>query len=596
MKCRVLFLCLSGCNRSQMAVAFARSLAPPDAVLASAALREPGLDPLVKEVLADVGVDLGHQPCLALAQMPATEFDVVVVLTENPAAELPLLPGHPAVVPWCLPDPSVFPTEPQERRAAFVRVRDRIRQLVEDFFGQGYLQAFLGLRRTESLILDGISDGLMAHDLDQRIVFLNQAAERITGVRREQALGRSCRDIFGTRFCGSHCVLEAPQTFDERRQRVVFLTPAGERRVLDVRLRPLQDRRTGKPVGVVVSFHDVTREHELEQRIGEVQSFSGIVGRDPKMQAVYDLIRDLAEANVPVMIQGESGTGKELVAAAIHNEGPRADRPFVAVNCGALPEGLLESELFGHVRGSFTGAIRDKKGRFEVADGGTIFLDEVGDITPAMQVRLLRVLQDGVIQRVGSESPVRVDVRIISATHRDLRKEIEAGRFREDLYYRLNVVPILLPPLRERVVDIPLLAEHLLERFRKQMGREQPLRIGTAALDMMLTHTWPGNVREMQNWLQYALVKCHGEEILPAHLPTHLFAAPAPAPAVPAPEVAAAAPAAVRGPLTPERVEAALARAGGSRVAAARLLGVSRATLYRYFDAHAAPQQKEPAT
>ena len=366
--------------------------------------------------------------------------------------------------------------------------------------------------------------------------------------------------------------------FDERRERLEIATLEGERRMLDVRIRPLREA-SGRWVGLAAVFHDITREVTLARRMGEMQSFAGIVGRDAKMRDVFELIRDVADSTVPILIRGESGTGKELVAAAIHNEGPRAGKPFIAVNCGALPEGLLESELFGHVRGSFTGAFRDTKGRFELANGGTIFLDEIGDISPAMQVRLLRVLQEGVMQRVGSETPVKVDVRVISATHRDLQKEIAAARFREDLFYRLNVVPIWMPPLRERLADIPLLVEHLLARFLSEMGRATAVRISPDAMDVLLTYDWPGNVRELQNWLQYALVKCRGEEIRPEHLP--------PARMTSRPVVASGAhPAAPRVALTPERVQDALVRCHGNRREAARALGVARATLYRFFEAH----------
>jgi transcriptional regulator with PAS, ATPase and Fis domain len=368
--------------------------------------------------------------------------------------------------------------------------------------------------------------------------------------------------------------------FDERRGRLEITTTEGESRIVDAQIRPLR-ALDGRWVGVAAMFHDVTREFALARRVGEVQSFAGIIGRDEKMQEVFDLIRDVADSTVPILLRGESGTGKELVAAAIHHEGPRANKPFVAVNCGALPEGLLESELFGHVRGSFTGAIRDKKGRFEIADGGTIFLDEIGDVSPAMQVRLLRVLQEGVIQRVGSETPVRVDVRVISATHRDLQKEIAAGRFREDLFYRLNVVPIWLPPLRERLADITLLVTHLLARFLAEMHRDNAVRISPEAMDQLLTYDWPGNVRELQNWLQYALVKCHGAEIRPEHLPSARMLSRTP---VAATSTANQPPR--HAPLTIERVRAALHNCHGNRREAASTLGVARATLYRFFAAH----------
>jgi transcriptional regulator with GAF, ATPase, and Fis domain len=318
-----------------------------------------------------------------------------------------------------------------------------------------------------------------------------------------------------------------------------------------------------------VNLEDITELVTLRQHVPPGTAPGGIVGRHPKMVEVYGAIRDVAPANVSVLILGESGTGKELVARAIHDASARGQAPFVAVNCGALPEGLLESELFGHVRGAFTGAIRDKKGRFELADRGTIFLDEVGDLTPLVQVKLLRVLQEGTIERVGSESTLRVDVRVISATNRNLREEVDAGRFRGDLYYRLCVVPITLPPLRQRREDIPLLAGQFLQRIGEEGGVDE---IGDDAMAALMSHPWPGNVRELQNALQYAVIKARGGVIGAEHLPVSVTAGAA----------TAVQSAQRRGGLTRPAVEAALRETGGNRLRAARRLGVSRATLYRF--------------
>ena len=577
MNIRLLFLGLRGSCRCRMAGAFARRRA-----LAGVSVEPDVSDPLVDAVMAEAGLPLNTEPCANLAEVSRNEYDVVVLVCPQAVMQLPLLLGRPTVVQWNLPDPAIFSRESEARLTEFRNLRDAIRRQVAELFEQGYLEAIADVRANSAMIIDSISDGLLVHDLQRRIVLFNRAAEEITGRRRQDVVGHDCHQVFGCGFCGGKCVLEnvagGEPGFDERRDRIELTTVEGEQRTLDVRIRPLREAG-GRWVGLAAVFHDVTREFTLARRMGEMQSFAGIVGRDAKMLDVFELIRDVADSTVPILIRGESGTGKELVAAAIHNEGPRASKPFIAVNCGALPEGLLESELFGHVRGSFTGAIRDKKGRFELANSGTIFLDEIGDISPAMQVRLLRVLQEGVMQRVGSEASIKVDVRVISATHRDLQKEMAAARFREDLFYRLNVVPIWIPPLRERLADIPLLVDNLLARFLAEMGRATAVRISPEAMDVLLTYDWPGNVRELQNWLQYALVKCRGEEIRPEHLPPSRIAsrlAVPVAPSSPAPRVA----------LTLARVRDALAQCQGNRREAARTLGVARATLYRFFDAH----------
>jgi PAS domain S-box-containing protein len=565
-----------------MAAAFARQRAPQETEIASGTV-EPGAAARPEDEQARGGLEIQPLDYPSLQSMQEREFDIVILLSREVSGQVPLLPGRPTVVQWVVPDWPEPELDPAARRAAVSALHDALQRQVSELFDQGYFDAIAALRASDALILDSISDGLFVHDRNRRIVLFNRAAETITGRRRQDVIGRDCHEVFGSGFCGAKCVMDAAADgepdFTEHRGQLQIDTPSGDARMLEARIWPLRSP-DGRWVGLVSVFHDVTREVSLVRRMGAEQSFAGIIGRDAQMQDVFSLIRDVADSSVSILIQGESGTGKELVAAAIHNEGPRAGKPFLAVNCGALPEGLLESELFGHVRGSFTGAIRDKKGRFELADGGTLFLDEIGDISAAMQMRLLRVLQEGVIQRVGGETAIHVDVRVISATHRDLQREIAAGRFREDLFYRLNVVPIWLPPLRERLADIPLLVEHLLARFLLEMGRAGQVRVSPEALDALLAHDWPGNVRELQNWLQYALVKCRGTEIRPEHLP------PARVHARRADADRAAAPASTRVALTVESVLDALKRAQGNRRDAALALGVGRATLYRFFAAH----------
>jgi sigma-54 dependent transcriptional regulator, acetoin dehydrogenase operon transcriptional activator AcoR len=325
----------------------------------------------------------------------------------------------------------------------------------------------------------------------------------------------------------------------------------------------------------IVILEDITELSTLKRQLKKQRSTNNFMGTDAKIEELRERIKILADVDVPVFIQGESGTGKELVAAAIHNEGSRADKPFVPVNCGALPETLLESELFGHVRGAFTGAIRDKKGRFEIADGGSIFLDEIGDISPAMQVKLLRVLQEGTFERVGGEKTITVDVRVISATNTDIKREIEQRKFREDLYYRLCVVPLDLPPLRDRQGDISLLANYILEDILKSTDKDR-VELSPSAMEPMLVYKWPGNVRELQNAIQYALVHCKDNIILPSNLPPTLTYNSA---------------SHIQGQkrkrkrkLDATTVKNAMVEAEGNKVEAAKILGVARATLYRFLD------------
>ena len=419
-------------------------------------------------------------------------------------------------------------------------------------------------------ILDSLMEGIIAHDKERRILFFNRAAEKITGYDREEVLGRDCHDAFGSPFCGGRCSFcgEPPNSWTNVDYPLNLVTKEGTARRIEMSVTGMTDE-TGCFTGVLAAFRDVTDLIGLQIRLGQITSFAGIIGQDHKMLQIFEQIRELATNDYPVYLTGETGTGKEMVAAAIHNESRRGGGPFVPINCGALPEGVLESELFGHVKGAFSGAIRDKKGRFELADEGTIFLDEVVDLTKSMQVKLLRVLQEGTFERVGGEETVSVDVRVISAANRDLKREVERKNFREDLYYRLNVVPVELPPLRERKNDIPLLAEEFLRQASEQ--GQKTAGLSKKALSMMMDYLWPGNVRELQNALHYALVKCKGRLIRPEDLPMELKSGRS----------------SRRGPtrkLNQEMVQAALDRTGGNKAKAARYLGVGRATLYRFLE------------
>ena len=422
-------------------------------------------------------------------------------------------------------------------------------------------------------ILDYLPDGIICHDRERRIICFNRAAEALTGYAREEVLGRDCHEAFGRPFCGNQCSFcgQAPDTWTNINYPLNIVTKTGEPKQIQMAVVGMMDE-AGRLVGVLATVRDITSLVGLKFWTEESTGFGGIVGRDPKMVQIYRQIQKVAEHDYPVLITGETGTGKELVAAAIHSESRRQRGPFVPVNCGALPEGVVESELFGHVKGAFSGAVRDKKGRFELAHGGTIFLDEVAELAKTLQVKLLRVLENYTFMRVGGETPVTVDVRVLSATNRDLKREVEKQRFRQDLYYRLNVVPLKLPPLRERQADIPLLLAHFLEQARNRGQRA--LSFSPQAVDLMRRYPWPGNVRELQNAVHYALAGCHGEVAGPADLPQEIRRSSTP-----------------RGPVSKLNfavVAAALKQCGGNKVKAAKLLGVGRATLYRFLVSHEA--------
>ncbi len=418
-------------------------------------------------------------------------------------------------------------------------------------------------------ILDSLSEGIIAHDKGRRILFFNRAAEEITGYQRQDILGRDCHEAFGRPFCGDRCSFKdgSPDSFEHATYPLNIFTPKGKLRRIEMRVTGMLDH-DGAFVGVLASFRDLTELMGLRLQLGELTHF-GIVGKDPKMIQIFREIQDLATNDYPVCITGETGTGKELVANAIHDQSLRTGKPFMPVNCGALPEGLLESELFGHIKGAFTGAVRDKKGRFEMTDGGTLFLDEVGDLPLPMQVKLLRVLQEGTFERVGGEEHVSVDVRIITATNKNLKREVEEGNFRDDLYYRINVVPIHMPPLRERRNDIPLLVTHFLDKATEK-GGESP-GFSKEAMAIMEDYAWPGNVRELQSAVRFALVKSRGQMIQVEHLPLELKEWEGTRRGL-----------RPKRKLDPEGVTTALTQTGGNKAKAARLLGVGRATLYRF--------------
>ncbi len=427
------------------------------------------------------------------------------------------------------------------------------------------------LEKNIEKILDNLNEGIIIHDTERRILLFNRSAEKITGFSREDILGKDCHEAFGEPFCGGRCSFKdgPPNSLEQPYYPLNIINQKGKPKRIEMSVTEMLDD-VGKLEGVIASFRDVTDLIGLQIQTGELKSFAGIIGQDPKMLQIYKQIRDLGSNDYPVCITGETGTGKELVARAIHNESRRGGGAFVPVNCAALPEGILESELFGHVKGAFTGAVRDKKGRFELADKGTLFLDEVVELPIVVQAKLLRVIQEGKFERLGDEKTLSVNVRLICATNRNLKREMEKGRFREDLYYRINVVPVHLPPLREKKDDIPLLLDHFLTKAREE-GQETP-GVSKEAIELIKQYPWPGNVRELQSALRFSLIKSEGRFIHIADLPLELRRWQESRPA--------------RGParkLDPEAVKAALLQSGGNKTKAARILGVGRATLYRFF-------------
>lgn len=381
--------------------------------------------------------------------------------------------------------------------------------------GDFYRKIFLALVKT-------MNEPAIVVDHGLKVVALNDAARRLIGAAGEDVIGLDCFRVCHGSKCGVGCPLAiAMQTGSEPPETEMQLFSDGNGvRTVRVRAQLLKDERE-RIIGGIEFLQEVTTEKFEGVSLKRRDRFGPLIGQSKAMQQLYQLIEDISDSLATVLIYGETGTGKELVAQAIHQMSPRANGPFIKVNCGAIPETLLEAELFGYVRGAFTDAVTDKPGRFELAHGGTIFLDEIGEISPAVQVKLLRVLQECEFERLGGTRTIKVDVRIIAATNKDLRLAVKQALFREDLYYRLNVIPIYIPPLRERREDIPLLVDHFVEKFRRETKR--PIEgISPDAMHIFLNYSWPGNIRELENALEYAFVVCKGGYIQPYHLPIHI--------------------------------------------------------------------------
>ncbi len=421
-------------------------------------------------------------------------------------------------------------------------------------------------------IFDSISDGVFTTDHECRITAFNKAAEKITGFSREHAVGRYCFDIFRTELCQSRCALR--HTLQDGKPtsnvRVNIVARDGQSIPVGVSTTLLTDE-DGMAVGAVEFFRDLSVEEELRGRLTQLDAFANLRSNNPDMQRILKLLPQIAKSECSVLVQGPSGSGKELVAQAIHNMSPRRQGPYVCVNCTALPENLLESELFGYSKGAFTDAKRDKPGQFKLASGGTLLLDEIAEMPLALQVKLLRVLNNGEFQPLGSTHTQHADARIITSTNRDVETMVHEGGFREDLFYRINVLTLKIPALKNRLEDLGRLVGFFLERFRERQGK-QTMEVSDEAMAVLHDYDWPGNIRELENTIEHAFVLCQGDTIKVKHLPDRIVgpSRPRTGPTNPLGE-----------PLSEVAIRECLRRNFGNRAKTARELGVHRSTLWR---------------
>nr|MBN2277389.1 sigma 54-interacting transcriptional regulator [candidate division Zixibacteria bacterium] len=425
--------------------------------------------------------------------------------------------------------------------------------------------------QTTEIILDSIADGVFTVDKDWRITSFNRAAEEITGISKEEAIGQRCCDVFHASICESSCALrESFKTGRPAVNRAVYvIDSSGNRIPISISTAVLKDKK-GNVIGGVETFRNLSVIEELRRELEKKYSFHDIISKNNEMLKIFDILPGVAESDSTVLIEGASGTGKELIAMALHDLSGRQGKPLVVVNCGALPDTLLESELFGYRAGAFTDARKDKPGRFALAEGGTIFLDEIGDISPALQVRLLRVIQERTYEPLGATESIKTDVRIIAASNRSLEKLVRAGKFRDDLYYRLNVIKIKLPPLCERREDIPLLIDHFIRRFN-HLKKKLISDIAPDALARLMSYDYPGNIRELENIIEHGFVMCRGTIINLSDLPENVRPK----------DEGPAVPSASLEELSAVYITEALRRNNWNRARTARELGIHKTTLWR---------------
>ena len=427
-----------------------------------------------------------------------------------------------------------------------------------------------------NVILNSIADGVFTTDNEGKITFMNKAAEAITGFTSKEAIGRYCFDIFRADICQTRCALK--ETLKTKREitnlSVTILNKDGKKMPISISTAVLKNDK-GQIIGGVETFRDLSTIEELKKELSQKYTLGDIISKNHKIHEIFNILPNIADSDSTVLIQGGSGTGKELFAKAIHNLSRRKTKPFIKVNCGALPDTLLESELFGYVKGAFTDAKKDKPGRFALGNEGTIFLDEVGDMSPALQVKLLRVLQEREFEPLGSTSPRKTDVRIIAATNRDLSRLVNEGKFRDDLFYRLNVVKIELPLLRDRREDIPLLIDAFIQKFNAKMEK-QVIGVSDEVMRTLMRYDYPGNVRELENIVEHAFVLCKGDRIVLGCLPKEFTKDQK--------EVMTIAPSKEETPFQKaelEIIEKTLKKHDGNRIKTALELGLDRTTLWR---------------
>ena len=439
-----------------------------------------------------------------------------------------------------------------------------IRNIFEYLF---LLKQLVQERNFKEAILESILDGVFTVDSQFRITSFNKAAENITGYKKEEVLGKNCSEVMKSPdadACPLKKTLETGENVSNYEMEII--TKNGKRIPVSVNTAILYDEK-GEVIGGVETFRDMSEIVRLRNEVRHRFSFGNIIGKSDCMQIIYDKLEVISVTDSNVLIEGETGTGKDLIARTIHYNSMRKDKPFVKINCAAIPENLLESELFGYKKGAFTGAVMDKMGKFEAADGGTIFLDEIGDMPLSLQAKILRVIEEREFERLGEVETRKVDVRVIAATNRPLKELVEQGKFRMDLYYRLNVVRIRLPALRERAEDIPLLLDHFIEVFNKKFNKKVK-GVEQRVMDFLLDYSWPGNVRELENVIEHAMIHARGDLIRFDNLPDYLFE-----------EGESGAVSLVD--VEREHILRVLKSVNNNKTRASKILGISRSTLWR---------------